>query len=660
MINTSRSCIYEFAGFRLYATKRLLLCDGKPVALTPKLFDTLLVLVENRERVVDKDELMTKVWGEAIVEEGGIKRNVSMLRKTLGENLAERRYIVTVPGRGYKFVAEVSEWQEEEPSLIVENHTVSQIIIEEDDPEDEAASSVSFDLPELTGSELPAPPLRALPVPGRRFPVKSRQALVIGGVLIAVAGLVPLGLLFWRQPPTKVSQVRSLAVLPFHFLNSANDEESLGLGLADALITRLGSTGVITVRSTSAIQQYTATGRDPAEIGRKLEVEAVLDGRVQRASDRFRLTVQLLRAGDGSPLWAESFEEQSTNLLSLQKTISEQVARALTLKLTAEQQSRLKKNYTENTAAFEAYVRGRYFWGKQNRESLAKAIGYFQQAIEIDPAYALAYAGIADCYISFAVPQYMMGITPEAEAINKARAAAQRAVELDELLPEAHLMLGAAFFLTGDAAARRELERTLELNPNLAQAHSYYGTALFMEGRHEEGITEIQRARDLDPLSTFFNSNLGLGFHWLRRYDEAVAVLQKTIEMDPNFARAHWGLGLVYEQQKGYDEAIAEFQKAEQLSNGGSVALSALGHIYAVTGRRAEAELILARLLALYEQNLASPYYIAAVYAGLGDKDQAFAWLERIRGTWIVARIGFDHYFDPLRDDPSFADLLRR
>ncbi|MGE3436149.1 MAG: tetratricopeptide repeat protein [Blastocatellales bacterium] len=661
-MNNPRNCFYEFGRFRLDATRRLLLCEGEPAPLTPKVFDTLLALVRNRDRVMGKDELMREVWSEAVVEEGGLARNISMLRRALGENLAERRYIVTVPGRGYQFVAEVREWQEEEPPLpplpplIIEKHTISQVVIEEDDPAWDKMPSC----PTQSLAESPAQPPRALTAPARHFSITPRQALIVGGALAALAALIPLGLLFWRQPPAKVSQAHSLAVLPFQFLNSADDEGSLGLGLADALITRLGNTGVIAVRSTSAVQTFATAGRDPVEIGRKLGVKAVLDGRMQRAGDQLRLTVQLLRVEDGAPLWGESFDERFTDALAVQKAVSERVAHALTVELTTEQRRWLKKDYTENAAAFEAYVRGRYFWGKQNRESLAKAIGYFQQAIEIDPAYALAWAGIADCYVSLAVPAFMMGIAPEAESVNKARAAAQRAVELDESLPEAHFMLGVTFYLMGDAAARRELERALELNPHLALAHYYYGLVLFMEGRQEEGLAEGQRAREMDPLSAVINTTLGMGFHRLRRYNEAIAQLQKALEIDPNFIRAHWGLGLVYEQQGRFDEAIAEFQKAEQLSNGGSVPLSALGHVYAGAGRRAEAEQMLARLLALHEQNLASPYYIAAVYAGLGDKGQAFVWLEKIRNTQIVTTIRIDQYFDSLRDDPRFASLLRR
>jgi tetratricopeptide (TPR) repeat protein len=445
-------------------------------------------------------------------------------------------------------------------------------------------------------------------------------------------------------------------------LAEAQDGEHLGVGLADALITRLGATGAIAVRPTSAIQKYATAERDPLEIGRRLEVEAVLDGRVQRAGDELRLTVQLLRTGDGAQLWAESFDEQFTNIFAVQRAMSEKIARLLTVKLSDEHRQRLNKKYTENTAAFEAYVRGRFLYGKQDKESLLKAIEHYRQATELDPAYALAWAGMADCYVLLNLPTLTMGITPPEESLIRARAAAEKAVELDESLAEAHVSLGAviATWIHDDAAAHREFERAIELNPNLAQAHSYYGMELVGDVRLEEALVELERARQLDPLSPSINTNLGMALSRLRRYDEAAAQFQKTLRMDPNFIRARQGLGQIYEQQKRFDEAIAEFQQAEQLSNGGVVPLGALGHLYAVTGRRAEAERILSRLLDTERQNETSPYYIATVYAGLGDKDQAFAWLEKIKHLRTVRLIKTDPRFDALRDDPRFAALLRR
>jgi tetratricopeptide (TPR) repeat protein/DNA-binding winged helix-turn-helix (wHTH) protein len=647
------SHLYEFGEFRLNGAERLLQRRGVDVPLPPKVFDLLLALVENHGHVVTKDQLLSQLWPDTFVEETNLKVYVSTLRKALGDG--DGKFIETLTKRGYRFVAPVTEilpasaddlrvstasGSERGPDLVVEKRAVSRIVIEEQ--VDESANAAA----------------RAL-LPASRFQMSPGRAMALG---LGLAALVALGWFLWSRSRSEGRQVRSLAVLPFTMLAGAQDGEHLGVGLADALITRLGATGAIPVRPTSAIQKYTTAERDPLEIGRRLEVEAVLDGRVQRAGDELRLTVQLLRTGDGAQLWAESFDEQGANIFAIQRAMSEKIARLLTVKLSDEHRQRLNKKYTENTAAFEAYVRGRFLYGKQDQESLLKAIEHYRQATELDPGYALAWAGMADCYVLLNLPTLTMGIAPPEESLIRARAAAEKAVELDESLAEAHLSLAAviATWIHDDAAAHREFQRAIELNPNLAQAHSYYGMKLMGDARLEEALVELERARQLDPLSPSINTNLGMTLSRLRRYDEAATQFQKTLRMDPNFIRAHQGLGMVYEQQKRFDEAIAEFRKAEQLSGGGIVPLGALGYVYAFTGRRGEAERILSRLLERERENETSPYYIATVYAGLGDKDQVFAWLEKIKHLRTIRLIKTDPRFDSLRDDPRFAALLLR
>ncbi len=651
------SHLYEFGEFRLNATERLLQRQGVEVPLPPKVFDLLLALVENHGHVVTKEQLLNQVWPDTFVEETNLKVYVSTLRKALDDSGEGAKFIETLTKRGYRFAAPVTEILPDEPAhpelvpeiapdllpdLLVEKQSVSRVVIEEQ--VDENADAASRALP---------------PAPASRFQISPGRALALG---VGLAVIVALGWFSWSRSRSESRQVRSLAVLPFTMLAEAQDGENLGVGLADALITRLGNSGAIAVRPTSAIQKYTTAERDPLEIGRKLEVEAVLDGRVQRSGDQLRLTVQLLGTGDGAQLWAESFDEQFTNIFAVQRAMSEKIARLLTVKFSDEHRQRLNKKYTENPAAFEAYVRGRFLYGKQDKESLLKAIEHYRQATELDPGYALAWAGMADCYVLLNLPTLTMGIAPPEESLIRARAAAEKAVELDESLAEAHVSLAAVIgtWIHDDAAAYREFQRAIELNPNLAQAHNYYGMKLMGDVRLEEAVVELERARQLDPLSPSINTNLGMTLSRLRRYDEAAAQFQKTLRMDPNFLRAHQGLGTVYEQQKRFDEAIAEFRKAEQLSNGGVVPLSALGHLYAITGRRAEAEQMLSRLLERERQSETSPYYIATVYAGLGDKDQVFAWLEKIKHFRTVQLIKTDPRFDALRDDPRFGALLRR
>ncbi len=658
--------LYAFEEFRVNTAERLLQRRGQDIPLPPKVFDLLLALVARHGQVVTKDQLMSEVWPDTFVEETNLKVYVSTLRKALsdgGEGAEGTKFIETLPRRGYRFVGAVTEILPDAPAppallpqspappallpqspappaLIIEKQTHARIVIEEKEEAEET-------------------PIRAaLPasVTPRRIP---RRLVLVGGVALALVFL--LGWFSWERW-VGGERVRSLAVLPFVMLTPAQeqgqDAEPLGIGLADALITRLGGAGGIAVRPTSSVLKFSATDRDALALGQKLGVDAVLDGRLQRSGDQVRLTVQLLRTADGATLWAESFEEQRGGLFALQRSVSERLAHSLTLRLTPEQQRKVKKDYTRNAAAFEAYTRGRYFYGKQNKESFEKALGYFRQAIEIDPNYALAWAGIADCYIGQSTTFVMMGALPHNALLAEARAAAERAIALDETLADPHVSLGAVLAEDEGEAPHRALQRAIALNPNLAHAHTVYGLILTGEGRVAEGLAQMERARELDPLSLPINTYRGNILYRLRRHDEAEAQFRKALEMDPSFIRAHYGLGIVLGQQRRYDEAIAELQKALELSKGGSVPLSALGYVYAAAGRRAEAEQALAQLEEKHRQNLVAPLYVALVHTGLGNREQAFAWLEKMKGNHMMRLTMIDERFDLLRQDSRLAALM--
>lgn len=634
--------LYEFNDFRINVAERLLQRRGQDVPLPPKVFDLLLTLVERHGQVVTKDQLMTEIWPDTFVEEANLKVYVSTLRKTFGDGGEGEKFIETLPRRGYRFVAEVTEILPNEvelvPELVIEKQSVSRIVVEEEVVEKE-----------------PARQMMPLFANASRLQIPPRQMMAMGGLLIVA---LTLGWFSWSHWGYSSWRIESLAVLPFGMLAQVTDDEHLGIGLADALITRLANTGGIVIRPTSAVSKFTAADRDPLELGRRLKVDAVLDGNLQRSGDQIRLTVQLLSTRDGKPLWAESVEEPNGSEFVLQRAISEKLAHSLTLKLTAEQQQKLKKDYTANPAAFEAYTQGRYFYGRQNKEAIEKALVYFRKAIELDPAYALAWAGIADCYIAQSTTITSLGATPHGGLFTEARAAAERAIALDETLADPHVSLGAVLAEAEGDAPHRELRRAIELNPNLAQAHSVYALILVGEARFAEALAEIDLARSLDPLSLGINTNRGNILFRARRYDEAGAQYRKALEMEPNFVRARYGLGMVLGLQKRYDESIAELQKAIELSKGGSVPLSALGYVYAVTGRRAEAEQVLTKLLALNEQKLVSPLYVALVYTGLGDKEHAFVWLEKIKGKHMVRLATLDERFDSIRSDPRLAALM--
>ncbi len=634
--------LYEFNEFRINVGERLLQRRGQDISLPPKVFDLLLALVERHGQVVTKDQLMTEVWPNTFVEETNLKVYVSTLRKTLGDNGTGEKFIETLPRRGYRFVSKVTEILPTEPEfapeLVIEKQSFSRVVIEEE-----------VEDPELTPLQIPSSSTNSL------LQLSPRRVMAVGGVLIMALALTWFS---WSRWSASSQRIDSLAVLPFGMLTQGADEDHLGIGLADALITRLTNAGGIVVRPTSAVLKFTLADRDPVELGRRLKVDAVLDGNIQRSGGQVRLTVQLLSTSNGKPLWADSIEEPNDSAFILQRAVSERLAHSLILRLTAEQQQKLKKDYTANAAAFEAYTRGRYFYGKQNKESFEKALGYFRKAIELDPDYALAWAGIADCYIAQSTTITSLGATPHWNLFSEARAAAERAIALDETLADPHVSLGAVLAEGEGEAPHRELRRAIELNPNLAHAHSVYSLILVGEARFAEALAEIDIARSLDPLSLSINTNRGITLFRARRYEEAAAQFRKTLEMDPSFVRAHYVLGIVLGLQKHHDEAIAELQKAVELSKGGSVPLSALGYVYAVTGRRVEAEQILAKLLTLSEQNIVAPLYVALVYMGLGDKEQVFAWLEKIKGKHMMRLVVIDERFDSIRDDPRLAALM--
>jgi TolB-like protein/Tfp pilus assembly protein PilF len=448
----------------------------------------------------------------------------------------------------------------------------------------------------------------------------------------------------------------SIAVLPFKHIGSGEDEY-LGLGMTDALITRLSNVRQVIVRPTNAVRKY-QEALDPIAAGKELRVESVLDGSIQRSGQRIRVTVQLVNVADGASLWAEKFDEQFTDIFEVEDSISEQVAKALTLQLTREEKEQLVKHPTQNTEAYQAYLRGRYFWSKRTPESFKKALDYFQQAIEIDPNYALAYCGLADYYI------WVSGfnLVPPKEYLVKAEEAALKALHLDETLSEAHTSLGHHKVLTWDwLGAEKAFKRAIELNPNNADAH--YRNAVYLQvfGCFDEAISENRKALEIDPLSIGF-VGLGISFYFARHYDRAIEHLSDILEINPNFGAAHFYLGLAYEQKKMHDEAITEFKKTTSLLGNELEVLAYIAHTFAASGRHGEAQKTLDELLELSQHRFVEPYFIALIYTALDEKDQAFAWLEKGYeehfGTMGALKV--DPMFDSLRDDPRFENLLQR
>jgi len=555
--------------------------------LTPKAFETLRVLVEQSGHLVERDVLLKAVWPNTVVEDGGLTRNISVLRRILGGG-NQPKLIETVPTRGYRFVAAVKMTAGREPATKPE--TLRHISPNE----------------HKTGSPL-----------------------------------------------------KSIAVLPFKLIGT-NDAEYLGLGMADTLITKLSSIRQIAIRPTGSIHKYSAPRQDPQAAGRELKVDTVLDGSLQISNKRLRVTVRLLRVSDGRALWAEAFDAEFTHIFAVQDSISERVARALMLQLTVDEKRRLTRRYTDNTEAYQFYLKGLYFLNKRTRDGLQRGIEYFQKAIECDPQYALAYTGLADSYNHF--DRY--GVLPAKEAAPRGRAAALKALEIDPTLAEAHTSLAhSSFFWEWDwSAAERQLTQALDLNPSYADAHLRYGAYHSAMGRLDEALAEMKRAQELDPISLIINTLLGRTLYFGRRFDDAIEQLRRTLEIDSNFERAHFFLGRTYMQQGRSAEAVAELQHAVVLSDGSPTFVGALGYAYGRSGDKGRAYQLISQLHEISLQRYVSSYDLALIYVGLGENDEALESLEAAyeeRSSWMIF-LQVTPEFDGLRADPRFMRLLHR
>jgi len=465
-----------------------------------------------------------------------------------------------------------------------------------------------------------------------------------------------------RSRKARLGRIKALAVLPLEDLSSDPGRDYFADGMTEALITDLAKIKALRVISRTSVMQYRGVRKPLPQIARELNVDAVVEGSVLRAGNRVRITAQLIHAAADQHLWAESYERDLRDILSLQSEVAQAIANEIQITLTPRDQARLASVRTVDPEAYQLYLKGRFYWNKRTETDLKRGIEYFRQAIDLDPNYALAYAGIADCYSLLGWD--LFGALPPREALPIAKAAARKALEIDDSLAEAHSSLAwtKLAFDWDWSSAESEFKRAIELNPGYAVTHHWYAECLAGMGRHAEALAEIKQAQELDPLSLIISSVAGWILYFDRQDDQAIAQFRKTLELDPNFWVAHWTLGRAYEQKAMFAEAVAEIQKAIDLSEGSPLSLAALGHTYAVSGSQAEAQKVLDKLKESSKQRYISPYSIAAIHAGLGEKDQVFMWLEKAyeeRSGWLIW-LRAEPISDPLRSDPRFQDLLRR
>ena len=483
-----------------------------------------------------------------------------------------------------------------------------------------------------------------------------RTVLVASGLTVLILGGVAL---YPRIGNRAV--IDSLAVLPFVNVSGDPNTEYLSDGMAESLIIGLSRLPHLKVISLSSVLRYKGREIDAQSIGRDLGVRAVLMGRLVQRGDSLSIGAELVDSRDKSHIWGEQYNRKLADVLAVQEELSREISEKLRLQLSGEDKQRLSKRFTSNNDAYQDYLHGRYYWNKRTLDGFKRAIGYFDRAIEKDPAYALAYSGLADCFSTRGLREWDL---PPRDAFPKAKSAATKALVIDDTLAEGHTSLAfATWYYDWDwRAAETEFKRALELNANYPVAHQWYGSYLSSMGRHDEAIAEKKRAVELDPLSLVMNRSSGWTLYFARRYDEAIEQYRKTLELDPNFALARLWLGEAYKQKGMHQQAILELQKASVLSGEDHAKLAALGHAYAFSGRRTEATKILEKLEEMSKRSYVPPYDFAVIFAGLGEKDKALEWLQKAyedRSAYLVY-LNVEPIWDSLRSDPRFADLLQR
>jgi serine/threonine-protein kinase len=486
---------------------------------------------------------------------------------------------------------------------------------------------------------------------------------LIAAIIITVLALGAMGLGMFLHARKSEVAIESIAVLPFQNKSAEGDTEYLSDGLTESLIYRLSQLPNLKVSPTSSVFRYKGKEIDPIKVGSELGVSAVLSGRIIQRGDNLTISAELVDVRSNKLLWGEHYDRKMSELLATQREISREIVDNLKLKVSPEEKG-LAKHYTESNEAYQLYLKGRFYWNKRTVEGMKRSLEYYNQAIEKDPNFALAYAGLADTYSLLCGPE-AGGDLPPNEALPKAKAAALNALQIDESLAEPHVSLGhVKYYYDRDwAGAEREFKRAIELNPHYATAHQWYAIYLSVIGREAEAIAEVKRAQELDPLSLSINVwFVRIVYEYSGQFDQAQDHLRKTLEIDPNFIQTHYRLGAVYEETGRYAEAITEIRQVMKLSEGKPHGIAVLARVYALAGKKEDAQKTLNQLLQMAKQRYVAPTSIALIYAALGDKDQAFAWLaeaDKAHDLQIV-RLKTDPMFSRLRSDPRFDELVKR
>jgi TolB-like protein/DNA-binding winged helix-turn-helix (wHTH) protein/Tfp pilus assembly protein PilF len=614
-----------FGSFELDPHTGELWKSGQPVKLPPQPTKLLIFLAGRRGELVTREEIKESLWGaDTFVDfEQGLNFCIKKIRFALGDNPDQPEFIQTLPRRGYRFIGAVQSQARDEGKK-----------------------------EEIADKDVSVSP--------------SRKPWLLSAVVFIALVILAVGYAVHRhfqsaaqQHPTRIM----LVVLPFQAMSDEPRQQYFSDGMTEELITQLGRMNPdrLGVIARASAEQYKRTPKSVQQIGKDLGVDYVIEGSARTDGTRVRITAQLIQVRDQTHLWAKEYDRELRDILVLQNDVARDAANEISVELSARNSIQINP-HPVNPAAYEAYLQGRHYWNQRNEEAERKALAYFQQAIAIDPDYAAAYAGIADCY---AVLTIDAGLVPD-ETFRKATAAAQRALELDDSLAEAHASL-ATLKMTYErdwVGAEREYRRALELNPNYALAHQWFAEYWMTKRNFDEALAEITRAQKLDPLSLMINTEVGWVYYFTHRQDRAIEQFRHVLVLDPNFTYAKFCLGLAYEQKGAYGEALPLLEGVVTEWQGDPGAMAALSHAYASSGDREHAKQLLDRLIHPPDQRYVEPLFVADAYAGLNDKDHAFEWLNKYstRPTMYVAslKIKADPRLDNLRSDTRYRELLQK
>jgi TolB-like protein/DNA-binding winged helix-turn-helix (wHTH) protein/Flp pilus assembly protein TadD len=628
--------------------------------------EILILLLERRGEIVSRDEIVARIWGNDVFldTDNSIRGAIRKVRQVLKDDPETPRFIQTVTGRGYRFIAPVV--------LSEEGHSV-------DAPKPEASIGATGPpgLVSEPGSHLQRRSLGRVDQEQERSagqlpdPETARQGrrpariwLFVGVTSLTVVCILSLLVVWgWRasRAPAAFQRKTILAVLPFDNLSRDPDQEFFSEGLTQDIIAQAGKLNPdrLKVVAQSTVAKYKGSSLSAKEIGKELNADYLVQGSVRRWSGRVRVTVELIQAEDQTDVWTESYERDLKDVLAMQDSIVRSIASQIHIALTEQQEKRLATPQQLSPAAYEAYLKGRYYWNKRTGESMQKAEQYFQQAVDDDSTYAAAYSGLADCNSGLT----WHGFKSPAEALPKAYAAARKALEIDPESAEAHASLGLAMSHRWDwSGAEAEFRRALQLDPQYANAHHWYGDYLSIRGRNSEALAEAKRALELDPLNLMISTWVGLRYYLARDYAHAIDQNRDSVELDPNFAAAHLLLGEDYVQAGLRNEAVDELKKAADLSGNSPIYRAQVAVALAVVGRSREARRIARELEATSRDRYVSPYGLAQIYAGLNNKEDTFKWLQAAydqHAVWM-GYLAVDPIFDRYRSDERFKDLLRR